>query len=323
MARDDRAAARPTRRSPRRTPRAHERYLEARAPSSASVPEIEGVSAGGMPDRVKCLHVLAGQALAQGPGVNPLGDEVLERLGAWWAPVPAWTPAVPPARASRSVTSRGRHRLRHQHVKLLVADLDPRPATSASWSARPAWCGSARASTPPAGCSDEALERVFAAVEEYAGLVARARRARGCASAPPRRRGTPRNADVFVAGVRAAARGRPRRCCRGAEEAALSFAGATRGPRRRRPRPVLVVDIGGGSTELVLGDAATAGRTAGALPGHRLGAADRAVPDSGPARRPRGGAPCAAIDEALDTLPGARRRPRRRPAPWSRSPAPG
>ena len=37
-----------------------------------------------MPDRVKCLHVLAGQALAQGRGVNPLGDEVLDRLGAWW-----------------------------------------------------------------------------------------------------------------------------------------------------------------------------------------------------------------------------------------------
>ncbi|GAB7007103.1 DUF501 domain-containing protein [Nocardioides sp. AN3] len=62
---------------------AHERYLAARA-ALGSVPEIEGVSAGGMPDRVKCLHVLAGQALAQGRGVNPLGDEVLDELGAWW-----------------------------------------------------------------------------------------------------------------------------------------------------------------------------------------------------------------------------------------------
>lgn len=63
---------------------AHERYLEARAALGRSVPEIEGISAGGMPDRVKCLHVLAGQSLAQGPGVNPLGDEVLDRLGPWW-----------------------------------------------------------------------------------------------------------------------------------------------------------------------------------------------------------------------------------------------
>ncbi len=67
--------------------RAHEAYLAARA-ELGTVPEIEGISAGGMPDRVKCLHVLAGQALAQGRGVNPLGDEVLDRLGAWWEPGP-------------------------------------------------------------------------------------------------------------------------------------------------------------------------------------------------------------------------------------------
>jgi hypothetical protein len=63
--------------------RAHEQYLEYRA-TLGSVPEIEGISAGGMPDRVKCLHVLAGQSLAMGRGVNPLGDEVLDLLGAWW-----------------------------------------------------------------------------------------------------------------------------------------------------------------------------------------------------------------------------------------------
>ena len=67
--------------------RAHERYLAFRE-SIAHVPEIEGVSAGGMPTRVKCLHVLAGQALAQGGGVNPLGDEVLEQLGAYWSAGP-------------------------------------------------------------------------------------------------------------------------------------------------------------------------------------------------------------------------------------------
>jgi hypothetical protein len=71
---------------------AHRRYLAARAElataSGQSVPEIEGVSAGGMPDRVKCLHVLAAQALAQGRGVNPLGDEVLDALGDWWAAGP-------------------------------------------------------------------------------------------------------------------------------------------------------------------------------------------------------------------------------------------
>ncbi len=71
---------------------AHARYLTARdelaRANGQRVPEIDGISAGGMPDRVKCLHVLAGQALAQGPGANPLGDEVLEALGDWWAAGP-------------------------------------------------------------------------------------------------------------------------------------------------------------------------------------------------------------------------------------------
>ena len=62
---------------------AHDSYLVDRA-ALGEVPEIDGVSAGGMPDRVKCLHVLAAHALAAGTGVNPLGDEVLERLGPWW-----------------------------------------------------------------------------------------------------------------------------------------------------------------------------------------------------------------------------------------------
>jgi uncharacterized protein len=67
--------------------KAHEAYLEARY-RYEDVPEIHGISAGGMPDRVKCLHVLAAQSLAQGRGVNPLGDEVLDLLGEWWASGP-------------------------------------------------------------------------------------------------------------------------------------------------------------------------------------------------------------------------------------------
>jgi hypothetical protein len=66
---------------------AHAAYLEARE-SIGHVEEIAGVSAGGMPTRVKCLHVLAGQSLAQGQGVNPLGDEVVDLLGEFWAAGP-------------------------------------------------------------------------------------------------------------------------------------------------------------------------------------------------------------------------------------------
>ncbi len=66
---------------------AHESYL-ARREEIGHVPEIAGVSAGGMPNRVKCLHVLVGHALAAGPGVNPLGDEALAALPDWWASGP-------------------------------------------------------------------------------------------------------------------------------------------------------------------------------------------------------------------------------------------
>ena len=48
------------------------------------VPEIAGISAGGMPDRVKCLHSLIAHSLAAGEGVNPLGDEALKSLPEWW-----------------------------------------------------------------------------------------------------------------------------------------------------------------------------------------------------------------------------------------------
>jgi hypothetical protein len=68
---------------------AHESYLQARdqiaeRSGTGGVPEIAGVSAGGMPTRVKCLHVLVGHSLAAGPGVNPLGDEALEAISEWW-----------------------------------------------------------------------------------------------------------------------------------------------------------------------------------------------------------------------------------------------
>jgi hypothetical protein len=66
---------------------AHEDYL-LRREAVGHVPEIAGVSAGGMPGRVKCLHVHLAHALAVGPGVNPFGDEVRARVEPWWAEGP-------------------------------------------------------------------------------------------------------------------------------------------------------------------------------------------------------------------------------------------
>ena len=62
---------------------AHVSYLADRE-SIQVVDEVAGFSAGGMPDRIKCLHALVAHSLAAGPGVNPIGDLALARN--------AWTP---------------------------------------------------------------------------------------------------------------------------------------------------------------------------------------------------------------------------------------
>lgn len=64
---------------------AHESYVERRQ-ILGDVPEVAGVSAGGMPTRVKCLHALAGYSMSVGRGVCPVGDIALDAMG--------WDPAV-------------------------------------------------------------------------------------------------------------------------------------------------------------------------------------------------------------------------------------
>ena len=68
---------------------AHESYMAER---DAVQPLGTQVSAGGMPDRVKCLHVQVAHALACGPGLNPFGDETLTEIGTWWLPTPCVFP---------------------------------------------------------------------------------------------------------------------------------------------------------------------------------------------------------------------------------------
>ena len=57
--------------------RAHTSYLAER---DAIEPLGTTFSGGGMPDRVKCLHVVMAHALAKGRGVNPFGDQALAML---------------------------------------------------------------------------------------------------------------------------------------------------------------------------------------------------------------------------------------------------
>ncbi|NYG58487.1 exopolyphosphatase/guanosine-5'-triphosphate,3'-diphosphate pyrophosphatase [Nocardioides daedukensis] len=98
---------------------------------------------------------------------------------------------------------------------------------------------------------DEALERTFAAIDDYAALIAEhaVERIRFCATSATR---DASNSDVFVAGVRDRLGIEPE-VVAGHEEARLAFAGAIRNLRATPEKPVLVLDIGGGSTELILG----------------------------------------------------------------------
>jgi len=73
---------------------AHQSYIAEREALAeqldVEVPEISGVSAGGMPDRVKCVHALVAHSLAKGPWINPVGDEALVIVGEFWR-----TPCLP------------------------------------------------------------------------------------------------------------------------------------------------------------------------------------------------------------------------------------
>jgi exopolyphosphatase/guanosine-5'-triphosphate,3'-diphosphate pyrophosphatase len=102
--------------------------------------------------------------------------------------------------------------------------------------------------------SDEGLVRTFAALDDYAGEIRQhgADRVRMVATSATR---DAANRDAFVAGV-VDRLGVPPEVVTGEEEAQLSFVGATRelGARSGLEPPYLVCDIGGGSTEFVLGD---------------------------------------------------------------------
>jgi exopolyphosphatase/guanosine-5'-triphosphate,3'-diphosphate pyrophosphatase len=101
--------------------------------------------------------------------------------------------------------------------------------------------------------AQEALERTFAAARDYADLIREhgAERVRFVATSATR---DASNRQVFVDGIRAILGVEPE-VITGDEEAALSFAGASSVLPSRGDDPVLVVDLGGGSTEFVLGNA--------------------------------------------------------------------
>ncbi|MDO8732337.1 MAG: DUF501 domain-containing protein [Actinomycetota bacterium] len=217
--------------------RAHEHYLSSRA-ELGEVAEIEGISAGGMPDRVKCLHVLAAHALAAGPGVNPLGDEVLAEVGTWWE-------ANPCARGAVAAIDCGTN-----SIRLLIAEVPEHgPLIQIVREMRIVRLGEGVDRTGE--FASDALARTFAACDEYRELIEqhRVRAVRFVATSASR---DVSNRADFIAGVHARLGIEPE-VITGTEEAELSFLGAVRGLPPLES-PILVVDIGGGSTEFVLGE---------------------------------------------------------------------
>ncbi|WP_306738640.1 DUF501 domain-containing protein [Arthrobacter sp. SX1312] len=282
---------------------AHLAYLAARdavgeRAGTGPVPEIDGVSAGGMPTRVKCLHVLVGHALAAGPGVNPLGDEAISRIAPWWTPERcycegAWdtTGQAPHADLSRHTRTQGlspeeleaKRAARRgaadaattapprgeamrtaaidcgtNSIRLLIADVQDGVLTDVVRLMRVVRLGEGVDAT--GRLSEAALERTFAAAEEYAALIAHH------GNPPVRFVATSASRDAenrqdFVDGIRARLGVEPE-VVSGDEEARLSFDGAVSVLATAADETVLVIDLGGGSTEFVAG---TAGGLIGAL----------------------------------------------------------
>ena len=216
---------------------AHEHYL-ARREELGHVDEIAGISAGGMPDRVKCLHVLAGHALAAGPGVNPFGDEVLALVGQYWQRKSC---AGGPVAAIDCGTN---------SIRILIADIDTDgKLIELVREMRIVRLGEGVDKTGE--FSPAALARTFAACEEFRTLIDAhsVKSVRFVATSASR---DVSNRAAFIEGVHQRLGVSPE-VITGTEEAELSFLGAVRGLTNLES-PVLVVDIGGGSTEFVLGD---------------------------------------------------------------------
>ena len=184
-------------------------------------------------------------------------------------------------------------------IKLLVADLDPAGGEEIELVREARMVRLGQGVDRTGRLADDALARVFEAVEEYAAIVEahHVEAVRMCATSAVR---DAANAEVFSAGVVERLGVEPE-VLTGAEEAELSYAGATRG-LGGVPGPVLVLDIGGGSTELVLGAGHGDVEAGHSLDVGSVRMTERHLHDDPPTRA-QVDAAVSEIDRALDTLP--------------------
>ena len=189
-------------------------------------------------------------------------------------------------------------------IKLLVADIDRDAGTQHDLVRELRIVRLGQGVDRTGRLADEALSRVFAAVDEYAAVIAAhdVRALRFMATSASR---DASNADVFAEGV-GSRLGVRLEVVTGDEEAQLAYDGATRSLSaigRDVPFPVAVLDIGGGSTELIVGTAPGRVAAARSLDIGSVRLTERLMP-SDPPTRAEVQAATRAVDDALDTLPG-------------------
>lgn len=183
-------------------------------------------------------------------------------------------------------------------IKLLVADLDPGTGDEVEHVREARMVRLGQGVDRTGRLAEEALVRVFAAVDEYASLIRAhdVEAVRFCATSAAR---DASNADEFTDGVRERLGVDPE-VLSGAEEAQLSFDGATR-TLGGLAAPVLVIDIGGGSTELVVGDGHGSVRAGHSLDIGSVRMTERHL-HSDPPTTDEVAAAAAEIEAALDSL---------------------
>ncbi|PAU67270.1 exopolyphosphatase [Bifidobacterium criceti] len=260
---------------------AHMMYLAFRHALAArlgdSEEHIEGTSAGGMPTRVKCLHALVAQSLVMGPGANPIGDDALARMRDEFTPdacrcVPL-DKADAGTRARRASTRGGTAEGQRDgqaddgapsvtvagidcgtnSIRLKIARVDANGIHDVvPRMLRVVRLGEGVDKTHR--FAEDALERTYAAAREFAEVLAThdVDALRFVATSATR---DARNREEFEDTIESILGVRPE-VISGTEEADLSFLAATAMTTRDDLEPpFLVVDLGGGSTELVVGGA--------------------------------------------------------------------
>ncbi|UQA80959.1 DUF501 domain-containing protein [Gardnerella piotii] len=256
---------------------AHKEYLEFRKELANrlndSEEHIKNMSAGGMPVRVKCLHALLAQSLVMGRGVNPIGDIVLDKIASEFSPkvckcTTPWEDNDYAQNEDEESLNLGCKKVNREGVSnksVCVAAIDCGTNSIRLKIARVDENGMKdvvprmlRVVRLGQGIDEthmfapDALERVKEAAKEFAKVLSEHKvdAIRFVATSATR---DALNRDVFEQMMFEELGVHPE-VISGTEEAALSFLGATSVVSRKDLQaPYLVIDLGGGSTELVLG----------------------------------------------------------------------